>query len=142
MYLKGYFCRDLKEAQLRNLGHNLRKLCRRFKVEVPDSSFNQFDNAIAQLDRFERIRYPEEIARLGLRASIGFKKGDVAVNTASKSQEPSYELTVDDLDALAKVIISLEGEWSCSPNHRFVLLLKVGEGISFQPAREELGIGA
>jgi len=105
MYLKGYFCKDLNEAQLRNLGHNLRKLWRRFKAEVADSSFNQFDNAIAQLDRFERIRYPEEIERLGLRASIGFKKGDVAVNTTSKSQEPTYELTIDDLDALAKVIM-------------------------------------
>jgi len=105
MYLKGYFCKDLNEAQLRNLHHNLRKLWRRFKAEVADQSLNQFDHAIAQLNRFERIRYPEEIERLGLRASIAFKKGDVAVKTPPKSQEPSYEVTIDDLDALAKAIM-------------------------------------
>jgi hypothetical protein len=104
MYMKGYFCKKLDESQLRKLGHKLPKIWRRFKADVSDPNLNQYDDAISELDRFERIRYPEEMVRSGLRASIAFKRGDLQVETDSKCQEPLYALTIDEVDAISKII--------------------------------------
>jgi HEPN domain-containing protein len=69
MYLKGYLCRKLSERERRNLGHRLRKIWKRFKEEVGDSSLARFDTTISAIDKFERIRYPEEIIRKGMGAT-------------------------------------------------------------------------
>lgn len=106
MYLKGYLCRKLTENELRRLGHSLRKIWRTFKQEVGDSTLATFDATISTMDRFERIRYPEEIARKGMTATVGFKKGHtVKGNTSPSRQGPSFELDISELDALAKRIL-------------------------------------
>ena len=103
MYLKGHLCTTLNEAQRRKLKHDLRKIWRQFKKEVSDSRLDGFDEIVSALDKFERIRYPEEIVRHGMLALISFKKGDVEMMGPSR-REVSYEVVVGELDALAKVI--------------------------------------
>ncbi len=103
MYLKGHLCTTLNEAQRKKLKHNLRRIWRRFKKKVSDSGLDRFDETVSALDKFERIRYPEEIVRRGMLASISFKKGDVNMMESSR-REVRYEVVVGELDALAKVI--------------------------------------
>jgi HEPN domain-containing protein len=103
MYLKGYLCRKLTEKERRKLGHSLHKIWRSVKQDIGDSTLDQFDATISAIDKFERIRYPEEIVRKGMTATIGFKKGGTV--TGPGGQKPSFELVIDDLDALAKRIL-------------------------------------
>jgi HEPN domain-containing protein len=106
MYLKGYLCGKLTEKERRRLGHSLRKMWRKVKEEIGDSTLDKFDATILTIDRFERIRYPEEIARKGMTATVGFKKGiTVKNNTSPGRQTPSFELVLSELDALAKRIL-------------------------------------
>jgi HEPN domain-containing protein len=92
MYLKGALCRTHDEYERRRLGHRLTKIWKRFKVENPD--------------RYERIRYPEEILRKGMISSINFSRAAVPSpsTVGSRRPEPRYDLFVDELDALAKEI--------------------------------------
>jgi hypothetical protein len=62
-----------------------------------------FDATISAIDKFERIRYPEEIARKGMSATVSFKRNN-SVGGKTSSRQASFELVIDELDALAKVI--------------------------------------
>jgi HEPN domain-containing protein len=108
MYLKGALCRTLNEHQRRKLGHRLTKMWKRFKVAHPDPALNRFDQSISELDKYERIRYPEEILRRGMFSSINFSRSaqPVPSTTGPKRPEAHYDLFVDELDALAKEIFA------------------------------------
>src|SRR5437660_8905189 len=87
MYLKGYLCTKLTEKERRRLGHNLRKIWRKVKQHIGDSTLDKFDDTISAIDKFERIRYPEEIARKGMTATVGFKKGNTVKDNTSPSRQ-------------------------------------------------------
>ena len=103
MYLKGYLCRKLTEKERKRLGHRLPKIWKTVKQDIGDSTLDNFDATISAIDKFERIRYPEEIVRKGMTATIGFKKGGTVLGPGP--QKPSFVLVIDDLDALAKRIL-------------------------------------
>lgn len=103
MYLKGYLCRKMTEKGRRRLGHGLRKIWKRFKQDIGDLSLDKFDATISTIDKFERIRYPEEIVRKGMTATIGIKRGGTVKD--SGRPKPHFALAIDDLDALAKRIL-------------------------------------
>jgi HEPN domain-containing protein len=87
MYLKGYLCRNLTEKERRRLGHSLRKIWRKVKQDIGDSTLDTFDATISAIDHFERIRYPEEIARSGMTATVGFKRGNTVKDTTSPGRQ-------------------------------------------------------
>jgi HEPN domain-containing protein len=103
MYLKGYLCRKVTERERRKLGHHLPKIWRKVKQDIGNSTLDNFDATISAIHKFERIRYPEEIVRKGMTASVGFKKGGAAKEPGRA--KPNFELVIDDLDALAKRIL-------------------------------------
>jgi HEPN domain-containing protein len=110
MYLKGQLCRKLDEFQLRNLGHKLEKLWKKFKAEMSDRTLDQFNQVISELDRHERIRYPETIASRGMIGLIQFKPATTrGVQGVATGPQPQFMIVVDDLDALAKTILDKSG---------------------------------
>ena len=98
-YLKGALIEKLDEERRRNFSHDVRKLWRVYKKEFADPSLNKFDRTIAGLHKFERIRYPEQISTNGMTSEVGFVR-----NTAVFPSSTRYELVVDELDELVKVI--------------------------------------
>lgn len=107
MYLKGYLCDSMDEEQRKRLGHNLNKIWRKFKATLPDPDWSRFDSLISSLDRYEDIRYPERVAKEGMIGYIHFSKPAVAKKPSSrKRSEPHYEVVVDEIDALSKMIFA------------------------------------
>jgi hypothetical protein len=107
MYLKGYFCESTDEDERKAMGHNLKKIWRRFKRDASDASLNRFDSVISDLDEHEGIRYPEKIAKLGMTGYITLTKGSVTEGVLTDKQPlPHYEITVDELDALSREIVA------------------------------------
>ena len=54
---------------------------------------------------FEQIRYPDEILSKGMRTAISFKKPESVVGgTPVKRPQPVYQLVVDEMEELARVI--------------------------------------
>ena len=43
-----------------------------YKKERNNSALDKFDQTIRDINKFERIRHPEEILKLGMAAEIGF----------------------------------------------------------------------
>jgi len=105
MYLKGYLCDSWNEHERRSLGHNLKKIWRKVKAIDSDPILNRFDDLVVALQRWEEIRYPEKIAREGMIGYIHFSKPPVSKKPSSpRLSEPRYEVVVDELDALSKII--------------------------------------
>lgn len=105
-FLKGYLCRVLSDKDLKdNYGHKLVNLWNHFKAEVNDPTLDQFDQCIAELDKFDFIRYPDEVLKHGMQASIRFTKDNPNANRTSPWPHlPAYELSVDELDELVLAV--------------------------------------
>ena len=102
MFLKGYLSLSLDEAGRIKLGHNLPRIWKKFKAAVADPGLNAYDNLIRGLNRFWRVRYPEEMVDKGMVATIGFGNGGSA--PASPHGQPVYDLLVGPIDDVVRVI--------------------------------------
>jgi HEPN domain-containing protein len=105
-YLKGALIERLDEDARRKFRHNLPKLWRRYKRDRKNPALNKFDQTIRDINKFERIRYPEEIFRgLGMSAVIGF-----AGSSPPSPGEPGarYLLALDEVDELVKLLFQIE----------------------------------
>jgi hypothetical protein len=105
MFIKGYLTQDLSELERIKLRHRLKTLWKLYKEKINDPALDRFDPAVASLDRFEDIRYPERVARRGMTGLIDFGgPGPAGVITRGGSPLPSYRVTVSELDELMKLI--------------------------------------
>src|SRR5262249_12310845 len=69
--LKGALIETLDETGTRDFHHYLEKLWQLYKSERNNPALEKFDQTISDIHEFERIRYPEEMIRLGMLAEIG-----------------------------------------------------------------------
>jgi hypothetical protein len=109
MCLKGALSKKAGKSlqQLRDLHHKLGPIWAEFKSQVRDPSLNQFDEVVADIDRFEDIRYPDRVLKQGALISIGTgKKPSTPMQiTSSSPLPPSYVLWLGEVDHLiAKVL--------------------------------------
>jgi hypothetical protein len=89
-------------------GHNLPTLWSEFKNEFPGAAFAQHDRTVTNLDKFERLRYPDDVLQHGAEIVIG---GFVGSSSAGR---PRYELDPPEIDALVADIFQI-----CSKNPTF-----------------------
>ena len=109
-FLKAALIEQFEEAARRKFRHNLPKLWRRYKRERNNSFLDKFDQTISDINKFERIRYPEEILRLGMLAEIDFVRNTFPLPPGQKRPKAArYELALDEVDELVKLIFQIEG---------------------------------
>jgi hypothetical protein len=101
MLLKGGLARNRSPSELKDMGHNLKKIWRAFKEDFPGPDLIQYDKAISGLDKFKDIRYPEEILRHGMSLSAEWwgPPGEVTAYGGIKTTR-RYVLLVSEIDAL------------------------------------------
>ena len=110
MILKGILAQKLSRDELLKLGHNLIRLWGAAKAIDNYQELTQFDDAIAKLHRFERIRYPDKLITEGATMQTGLRKGDEIIVSQPKSNpNTSYEMALEDIDHLVKVLFKLLG---------------------------------
>jgi hypothetical protein len=98
----------LDERGRRQQRHNLPKLWRRYKRARNNPALDRFDQTIADVHKFERIRYPEEILRSGLLAEIGFIRNPRDMGVGPRPPGERYEMALDEVDELVKLIFEIE----------------------------------
>jgi hypothetical protein len=103
MLLKGQISKttplkDLKDRQ--KFGHKLRNLWVAFKNLLPAEDLTEFDPMIDELEKFERIRYPDEILANGACIGLRFGRGKPITNRTPEQTEPEYQMGIGDVDAL------------------------------------------
>ena len=99
MFLKGALVRLVGLDALRDISHDLRKLWARFKERIPSTEATFFDVPIADLHRFERIRYPDNMIREVSQISFSVFRSQ-RVESSGTAPLSSYTLVLEDVDAL------------------------------------------
>jgi hypothetical protein len=108
-FLKGSLIDKLDQAARQEFRHNLPKLWLRYKRERNNPTLNKFDQTISDINKFERIRYPEEIFRLGMLAEIGFVRNTFPQPLGTKRPPGArYQMALDEVDALVQLIFQIE----------------------------------
>jgi hypothetical protein len=101
MFLKGALCRSHSKGQLRAMGHNLRKAWLAFKASHPDPRLDEFDATVSALNKFERIRYPDEVLNRGMIGTFDlFHEHKSKVQSYVAHTPPHYSLNLEDVDHL------------------------------------------
>jgi hypothetical protein len=108
MLIKGYLAQDLDQSARIRLGHDLTKLWKLYRTKIGDPALDRFDRAIASLDKFEDIRYPERVAKSGMTATIDFARPGTTPATVSSTGRRlrAYDFNVYELDELLKVVFA------------------------------------
>ena len=75
-------------------------------VDYPELA--RFDNCINELNKFERIRYPDKMLREGMVGGTRWQKEDLNAGKLSLFgwPLPRYEVSIDELDELVMAIYS------------------------------------
>jgi hypothetical protein len=108
MFLKGALSKSMSLEELkRKLGHRLPKIWTKFKRQASDPSLNRFDKIIKELNKFEDIRYPDEILRRGAGMMFDITKAGAAQSFIKGTNVPQYKLCLEDIDELVTVIFDI-----------------------------------
>jgi hypothetical protein len=102
MLLKGELSKTTTLATIKKkYGHFLVKTWDAFKVLHSGEDLSAFDELIADLDRFEKIRYPDEYMKHGAAMSLGFVGADARplIRRSARPRVPEYTLPVKEVDA-------------------------------------------
>jgi hypothetical protein len=101
MLLKGELSKLLSLEQIKKqYGHFLVKTWNEFKARHPGEDLSGFDQLVADLDRFEKIRYPDELLAHGAAIAIGWGTRSSGPMQLVGSKVPEYCLYVNEVDAL------------------------------------------
>jgi hypothetical protein len=101
MFLKAGLAQKRDLAVLKAMEHDLKKLWRAFKTDFPDADLKRHDGTISRVNKFEGLRYPEEIIEHGMLVSVQWS-GPVAkgVVTHGDKTPKQYVVVVSDIDNL------------------------------------------
>jgi hypothetical protein len=99
LLLKGELSRTVSLDDLKNkFKHSLARCWEGFKKLFPADDLAEFDQMIAELDKFEGIRYPDEMLKRG--AQIGFGFGRYQIETGDTiNGVPVFTMGIGHVDA-------------------------------------------
>jgi HEPN domain-containing protein len=129
LYLKGDLSRTVSILELKGLGHNLRRLWKKYKRKYSTVDFSAFENCIRELQRFETIRYPDAFAQPGMFYAIPVSHPQPPlVFLAAGASHPiqTYSVVVNDIDLLIRNIFTVS---SFNPDFCFSQLGTEGRTI-------------
>ena len=110
MLLKGVLARSMTSQKLKDyLGHRLRRAWKEFKKQANDPSLSKFDRVIRELDKFESIRYPDEVLKKGAVMAFDVTKVGTSQRNLSAGSLPQYTLCLEEIDELVATIFRVGG---------------------------------
>ena len=130
MYVKGGLAKTMTMKEMKALSHKLPDLWAAFKARFADTVLSSFDGLVSSLHAFEELRYPDSILAKGMAVTMGVTRGPAPAPSGIARPEPTYELYLDEIDALVGKIFQV-----VSVNPAFFL-----DGLSHR-AREYLKEG-
>lgn len=107
MYLKGGLAQTMSLRQLKVFYHKLPNIWSAFKEKFADPALSSFDDLVSSLHAFEDLRYPDSIRLKGMLVIMGVARGSGAAPGAPSRPEPTYELYLEDIDALVDRIFQV-----------------------------------
>jgi hypothetical protein len=90
-------------------GHSLAAAWQEFKRRIGDPTLDPFDRMVAELDKWEDIRYPEKLLESGVIASIALVDQPAALVDGVVGAIPVYTLAMPEIDRLVKLLVEHSG---------------------------------
>jgi hypothetical protein len=101
LILKAALAATQSLTDLKQHGHGLSSLWQAALQEKSTLKTPSCDATIADLDKFEDLRYPDKLVSQGASVSIGIRSGENPVSSGSRpSSGPSYRFNLGDIDEL------------------------------------------
>jgi hypothetical protein len=99
-FLKAGLAQRRKLSELKDMGHDLKKLWRAFKADFRDPTLKRHDKMISRINKFEAIRYVDGITKYGMGAAAQWSGPPPAgVTTYGGLKTPKqYVIVVDEID--------------------------------------------
>lgn len=105
--LKGKLADNCSSKELsKDYRHDLVKTWNKFKTLFPQDELASFDDIIADLDRFESIRYPDSMVEKGAVVTVAWA-GNKLPGRQWLNDGQHYRFSMDELDRLVARIIEL-----------------------------------
>ena len=106
MYFKGVLSKTVTLSDLkRKYGkHNLTPMWSALKVQEADLALNEFDQTIAELNKFEDLRYPDPVLKTGMLCTVDFGQPVSQPNGGLVRPEPHYTFHIEQVDSLVEVL--------------------------------------
>jgi len=126
MFLKSELVRVESPARLRRRGHQLISLWKAFKAIYPAVPLVSHDRVIKDLEKFERIRYPDTFTKTGMFFSIPIVRpvGPSTPNSVAGGRTPpTYSVALAEVDTLVRAILD-----SASLNRAALFVFLTPEG--------------
>lgn len=108
-YLKGHLWLTVSREELENLRHNLPRIWDRFKTTLADVRLDSFDQTIRDIDRFELIRYPEEIVEKGMHFHFPVTRRELNRSSHHQYNLPRYQFALEEVDGLVALLFEVCG---------------------------------
>lgn len=109
MALKAALTDVLTLPDLKKLNHSLPKIWGAFTSSFPDADISVFNQAIAQLDRFEDLRYPDYVLANGATIRVALFREHVIPDQSGKPcmgpSTPEFLLVLEDIDGLLELVL-------------------------------------
>jgi len=124
LILKGELSKSTPLLELAKSRHSLKKTWKKFVKLFPGEDLTPFRELIRELDRFERIRYPDAVLKEGMVGMIDWNPPDetllqmrkTASSNPAQSKFPQYKFAVTELDRFVAKLFQL-----CSVNaHAYI----------------------
>lgn len=118
LYLKGDLVTGLSRDRLRVYRHNVKRLWTVYKQRHPTVDLSAHDAPISQLQKFEKIRYPDLITDKGMWGTISVARPSAppSMRSADGAIPPGYHLVVNDVDEIVGAILKTT---SLNPDYFF-----------------------
>jgi hypothetical protein len=111
-FLKAGLAQKRKLSDLKDMGHDLKKLWRAFKADFSDPALKRHDNTISCVNKFEAIRYVDGITRYGMGATAQWSGPAAEVKTFGGLNPPKqYAIVISEIDDLVADVFKV-----CSRN--------------------------
>ena len=103
MFLKAGLSRKYSLAELKRCRHKLSDIWNAFKTDFRSTALLQFDETVAEIAKFEEIRYPDNVLEHGAKMQVDW--GPIPAQIGASSP-PLYKLYPKNLDRLVWGIFS------------------------------------
>jgi hypothetical protein len=114
-FLKAGLAQKRKLSDLKDMGHDLKKLWRSFKADFPEPALKRHDKTISCVNKFEAIRYVDGITKYGMGATAQWCGPAGEVKTFGGLKTPKqYAIVVSEIDDLVVDVFKV-----CSRNPVF-----------------------
>jgi hypothetical protein len=105
--MKVHLAKTRSDDELRKqFNHCLDRIWQAFKMDFPDQQLEKFDHVVAEVSRFEDLRYPDDN---GMQVQFDWTRPAPSAQATASGNLPQYHLYIHEIDRLVVKLFQANG---------------------------------